>query len=394
LEDPQSESLTARPGPSDETVETPVTRSAHIPELDGLRGIAILLVMLFHFGAVSSLAGNAHSTRSIARKLFDGAVGTGWCGVDLFFVISGFLITGILFETKDSPRYYRTFYARRTLRIFPLYYGILIVVFLVLPVFSVRGIAPVENQAWFWLYGANFLRVLRGSEACGALEHFWSLAVEEHFYLVWPFVIFCLSRRAAMGVCGMIVVASLGLRVYLAMTGQSQAAYMLTPARVDAMAVGAFLALAIRGPGGVVAVLPRVRWGAVASGLVVGVLFVKRHGVLYHLGTDVQTFGYTALGIFFGTILLLAASAPSAWTFWLRGGFLPFVGKYSYGIYAYHFLLAPHFARLFPPQTLAPGLWGVFAYLALAMAASIAVAWLSWHAFEKHFLGLKRYFAY
>ena len=390
-----------RPGPSDETVESPRARSAHIPELDGLRGIAILLVMLFHFGAVSAHGNDETPARSVARKVFDRAVGTGWCGVDLFFVLSGFLITGILEESKGGPRYFRTFYARRTLRIFPLYYAILIVVFLVLPPRPIRGFGPLppeSSQLWFWLYGANFLRVLHGPEACGVLEHFWSLAVEEHFYLIWPLVVLCLSRRAAMGASMALVVAALGLRTYFVATGQSQAAYMLTPARVDAMAVGAFLALAIRGPGGVAVVLPGVRWGAILSGLVVGFLIVKRHGVLYHLGPDVQTIGYTALAVFFGATTLLAATASSSWALrlrrWLGAGVLPFVGKYSYGIYAYHFMLAPQFDRFLPPDLLGPGLLGVLAHVGLAMAATIAIAWLSWHAFEKRFLGLKRFFPY
>src|SRR5262249_55951728 len=238
-------------------------RGAYLRELDGVRGVAILLVMLFHFGAVVSEGG---APTGAASKLVQRAVGAGWCGVDLFFVLSGFLITGILYDTKGQPGYYRTFYARRTVRIFPLYYGLLVASFLVRPWAGLGPPAPEGYQGWFWLYLANVLRVVHGGEACGRLEHFWSLAVEEHFYLIWPFVVRTLGRAALLRACVGVGVAALAFRAFAVAKGWPFAAYMLTPARVDTMAVGAWLALAARGPGGAAAVLPRVRAAAAASG--------------------------------------------------------------------------------------------------------------------------------
>src|SRR5438874_11818359 len=128
------------------------TREAkHIPSLDGLRGLAIILVLLFHFtpeGGGHTLIGVL--TRWVSRL--------GWCGVDLFFVLSGFLITGILFDAKGSPHYFRNFYMRRVLRIFPLYYGVLLVVFIIVPLFKTMTADDwrlMNNQHWLWLYAAN-----------------------------------------------------------------------------------------------------------------------------------------------------------------------------------------------------------------------------------------------
>ena len=131
-------------------------RSAkHLPELDGIRGVAILLVLMFHFLGVITPAMARQSGVLLAMRRVGGM---GWCGVDLFFVLSGFLITGILLDTKSTGRFFRNFYARRTLRIFPLYYAVLVAVFVVGPL--VVPAAPgdhrlIADQAWFWLYGTN-----------------------------------------------------------------------------------------------------------------------------------------------------------------------------------------------------------------------------------------------
>jgi peptidoglycan/LPS O-acetylase OafA/YrhL len=156
----------------------------HIPALDGLRGIAILSVMLLHFtNAIAALPG---SPTSAARSVF----GWGWTGVDLFFVLSGFLITGILLDSKGHPLYFRSFYARRALRIFPLYYAALFLFFVVpraIPSVPATYSFAWHDQRWFWFYLGNFHPL--GPDAKQFIGQFWSLAIEEQFYLVWPLLI-------------------------------------------------------------------------------------------------------------------------------------------------------------------------------------------------------------
>src|SRR4051812_42732359 len=216
----------------------------HIPALDGLRGLAIILVLLFHFtpegiGATS------------AEKVLRSVASLGWCGVDLFFVLSGFLITGILYDAKGSPHFFRDFYMRRVLRIFPLYYGVLFLVFIVVPLLHPLTRASdqqfIHNQHWLWLYMANIPQALTNAWPLKTgwvnLNHFWSLAIEEHFYLIWPALVFLLQRRTLMRICTACIITALILRCLTYFLWNDTAAYVLTPCRMDELAMGALVAL-------------------------------------------------------------------------------------------------------------------------------------------------------
>lgn len=144
----------------------------HISALDSIRGVAVLLVILFH------------CYPTYITKL-------GWLGVDLFFVLSGFLITGLLLDAKGKNNYYRNFIVRRTLRIFPLYYFALLLCLVIVPIVFKSLLPPdygyyTANQLWFWTYTQNWLFSKTGFPENLTLVHFWSLAVEEQFYLFWP----------------------------------------------------------------------------------------------------------------------------------------------------------------------------------------------------------------
>src|SRR5580700_6952106 len=159
--------------------------ATRLPALDGIRGVAILLVLFYHlFRYDNSLLGRLSHH--------------GWLGVELFFVLSGFLITGILYDSRGEVHYFRNFYGRRVLRIFPLYYGFLAVAALLAPLLikaQLQGIHTyIHYQVWWWLYAANILESIKGW-ICAAFDPFWSLAIEEHFYLIWPLLIALAPKR-------------------------------------------------------------------------------------------------------------------------------------------------------------------------------------------------------
>jgi peptidoglycan/LPS O-acetylase OafA/YrhL len=179
--------------------------TAYSPALDGLRGIAIILVLLHHYTILDPI--------TPGEELLAQTVLIGWAGVDLFFVLSGFLITGILIDARGSNRYFSSFYARRTLRIFPLYYLIAFVTLLVLPRFAnlhalLAGSGAPTEQWPYWLYLTNFAIASRDDFLHGVLDITWSLAIEEQFYLVWAVVVWLCRPQALGWLCALIVVAA------------------------------------------------------------------------------------------------------------------------------------------------------------------------------------------
>ena len=175
----------------------PVWRaSEHIPALDGVRGLAILAVTLYRFGK------DLPTSNWFERSLQYG-IQFGNHGVDLFFVLSGFLITGVLIDSKKRPNYLLNFFVRRSLRIFPLYFTALMLFLILLPaLYGTRQPfqLAVENQFYLWTYLTNVKMSLADAWCFGSLDHFWSLAVEEHFYLLWPFVIYFCSPRMSLAI--------------------------------------------------------------------------------------------------------------------------------------------------------------------------------------------------
>jgi peptidoglycan/LPS O-acetylase OafA/YrhL len=358
--------------------------SGHLPSLDGVRGLAILMVLAHNFNLPTSATG-------LRNHVFGVLSDSGWIGVQLFFVLSGFLITGVLLDARNTDNYYRTFFGRRVLRIFPLYYATLFVAFAVLPVFTVHA-PDGRHQVWLWTYLSNW------TEPAGygvpAFPHFWSLAVEEQFYLLWPFVVRHLAPRRLLHVCLGLVVGGLAVRIGLRAAGvSSEAVYMWTICRVDALAAGGALAVALRWPA-VAAQLDRRRGPILKTAAVLIMAgFVITRG--YPRATLVsQTAGYTILTVVFTALVLSAVMGE------LRGGpvrrvlstpLLRAFGKYSYAIYVFHAplhqLLSPYFMRWAGTARL--GLRYEVGYMLLASALTFGVAILSYHLLEKRFLALK-----
>jgi peptidoglycan/LPS O-acetylase OafA/YrhL len=385
-------------------LKTHAPTAGRIPALDGIRGIAILFVMVYHFWGIGVKPGSA-----LWERAYAGVAGMGWAGVDLFFVLSGFLITGILYDSRESQHYFRVFYSRRTVRIFPLYYASLALFFWIIPgvLFHLhRGqlaYIHMSNLAklFAWTYVMNWYMGLKGFDVVAQpLQHFWSLAVEEQFYLIWPLLVLTLSRRRLMALCGGLMAFGLALRAVLFSVHLPYAAYTWTLARADSLAIGGLVALAFRDPNDRETLL---KWAqALALPAFAAIILVRILNPLCTKGPGntptffMSTFELSFLGIFFGASLAKAVSLreQSIAHRVLGSSFLQFFGKYSYGMYVCHLPLMAFFVRaginsdrllkVFHSQLLA-----IIGVNALSFAATIAVSLLSWNLFEKHWLKLK-----
>ncbi len=371
----------------------PPKKDAHIPELDGVRGIAILLVLLFHF--------QGHRPDSVPRVL-GLPFSLGWSGVDLFFVLSGFLITGILLDSRHADNYFAAFYARRVLRIFPLYLLTIFAYFeIVLPIAHHFGQWQSLNgdlQIWYWLHLSNW-RSAFGHDV-PLLSHIWSLSIEEQFYFIWPMVVLFVEPTELAYVCLMLMGAALFLRGAFANSLYGfDFLYRLTPFRMDSLAAGSLIALLVRDAQWFAFVksrLGRLTFAAVSMLLLVLFFSSRTSSTSAPLTTTV---GYTAFGLAYGCLVFFAYcySGSSMWRVrTLRSRFLRALGKYSYAIYIIHVPIAiyqtSYVARI--SQGLPAGTQIALWLLSIAFGGlvSFALALASWHLLEKHFLRLKHWF--
>jgi peptidoglycan/LPS O-acetylase OafA/YrhL len=363
--------------------------NVRIPAVDGLRGIAVLAVVQYH---IQMFLG-ANSPHHI-----------GWAGVDLFFVISGFLITGILLDSRQDPHYYRAFYARRTVRIFPIYYVSLLCAFLIAPSVlaalgrgeSIEPVLRLSAQGWAWSYMLNWLMGLQSfNAACLYIQHFWSLSVEEQFYLCWPTVVRRITRRRLFVTCGCLMAVALAARVALHILHLPGAAFAWTVCRVDSLAVGAAIAGAARNTGDW-AVFSRFAPRLAALSLTAIAAIVALRRTAYQEDPWIGTAGISLLAVFFGAALILGVNARASgrYSTLLRSRLLAFFGKYSYGIYVFHHPIVVGLAwrhallrRLADTPLGYPG--ATLVLYALATGLTIVCALISWHLIERPFIRLK-----
>jgi len=364
----------------------------HINSLDGLRGIAFLLVFLRHY----TLTTHADS-HLLGLAMFVGQ--GGWMGVDLFFTLSGFLITGILLDTRNAPGYLRNFYARRTLRIFPLYYGVFLLLFLLTPVLHLQW--HLGHIAYL-LYVGNIAYLMNGTLATVkpwiSLLHFWSLALEEQFYLLWPWIVLFIARRrhlalACLGLSVSALVLRLSLLFIFPTDRACELSYALLPTHMDGLLYGALAALWVRARP-LLSIQPLARRISLVAVGAMAIIFAV-NGFDFHT-ISMDTVGYPVLAALFTSVLVQALN-PGSWASRL-GSLRPlrFFGKYSYGLYVYHILFLPGLA---PCQHelqnwLHSVLWGGLLFDMLMLAGTTALAVLSYHVYEKRWLSLKRFFEY
>lgn len=373
-----------------------------MPVLDGLRGLAMLMV-LFHHLVILAPAGWFASG---ILQLFD----LGKHGLDLFFVLSGFLITGILLDSRGQRHYFRNFYARRTLRVFPLYYAVLALILLILPVLLGQGRAlyplvrswTIERQEWPWYVGyvSNFLFVARDSFGPPALDVTWSLAIEEQYYLAWAIAVCFLTPRRAAWLCGGVIVISPLVRLVSGLSGASWLqVYLATPCRMDGIAAGSLLAALLRLPECRPERLLRVA-RIVATAAACGLILLYPGKFLYGMKAVGLVAGFSLTSLLFAAVMLLLLFAPAgdraAGVF--GGRWLGFFGKYSYAIYLTHMPVRDIMRRLLFTDAQLSGLHGLsllgrqVLYFVIGIGGPVALACLSWHLYEKQWLKLKRHF--
>lgn len=382
--------LTSDLSEAPQAVPAPANRT-YYPVLDGIRAMAFLAVFGVHYGALP----------------------WGWGGVDVFFVLSGFLITGILFDTRDQSHRARNFYIRRTLRIFPLYYGVMLLLVLSYPFLR-------WQWTWAWLlwpaYLGNFLRGLHPFSPGMPLQlaadfqplsrtihgfklllgHFWSLCVEEQFYLFWPWVVFYVrDRKKLMTICAAAVVICLCLRIggehllpkYML---DQEVLYRWTPFRVDALLLGGWLALAERGPVRRRLFQMAKPCFALLSGIAIVWLvrnqFVHRGATAYVYPPWTHTWALTYLDLWAASLIVYAIQ-PGTWSFRLFDlRPLRWVGRISYGAYVFHDIFHEQIEKLCY-------LAGVHhlerTCAAVGLAITLLLSWASFRWFEAPFIRLK-----
>ena len=359
----------------------------HCLELDGVRGIAIVAVTLYRF--INELDPAGSPLLAFARAFLS----VGERGVDLFFVLSGFLITGILLQTKSKSGYFRNFIARRALRIFPLYFATLLVCLFLLPRLLSTKIfdLPSDNQFYLWTYTPNLCMAWENSWCFGPLDHFWSLAVEEHFYLLWPIAVCFLSLNTLLRVSFAIALGVGILRAFASLWPELTVAVdVLTIFRCDALCMGAALAVIM-----VQRVhIDRMTWFAkrclpfLVIACLVFLVTGKRWMTLPH--TIVPALMVVVLAI------IVTGKKSDGLSQQLRSPCLRWFGKYSYGMYVVQLPLV----TLLPISTL---IWALgmealhplivsLVYLVIMVSLTSAIAYASFHQFENRFLSLKRYF--
>ncbi|MDP4263021.1 MAG: acyltransferase [Bacteroidota bacterium] len=357
---------------------TTPTRS-YYPALDGLRGMAILLVIA------------CHNLNFIPGFEF------GWIGVDLFFVLSGFLITDILLSTKASKNFLQNFYIRRILRIFPLYYGVLLVFFILAPAFRYLDVQYNyyhSHQVMSWFHLQNWLYIFnRKPNDFLLMNHFWSLSLEEQFYLVWPLVIFAVKgtrqlSQIVYGILGACIIGRFASWLYFG-DGYTNF-YFQYMTRVDGLCVGSLVAI-WRFSSNEQAGRKVIRLALLLLGIHLFVFILAKTAIanMPHF----SFFGYSSIAAILGVIIFFAVKKRNMFSkALLENPVLRYFGRISYGLYVYHWPILILAKLYFLDKLLNNGFSytsGIMTVSLGAFAVALLTATASYYLFEKKILLLK-----
>ncbi len=360
--------------------------TTRIPQLDGVRGLAILLVLIWHY-AVAPLQPSV----SDWAPWFKTILGFTWSGVDLFFVLSGFLIGGILLDNRDASNYFKAFYARRIFRIWPIYlvwFGVFLI-----GLIAVNTVAPHAPFAWqfqqpqpLWAYGSltqNWTMAASGTFGAPWLDVTWSLAIEEQFYLILPLLIRFLPTRYLIPLLIGLILSAPILRTLLFVTvpHPDLVVYVLTPCRADALLLGVLCAYAMRKP----------RWRDYFQRnlkALYGLLLIFAGGTamlaLSHSSFALASWGYTWLAGMYATLLVIVMTAKAGLAPRLfKNRTLRWLGAIAYGTYLFHQAFNGLMHSLLLNQQPRIAIWADLIVSLMAVALTLGVALLSWCYFER-----------
>ncbi len=352
----------------------------YIPELDGLRGIAILLVITFHYF-------------SETFTIFS----IGWSGVDLFFVLSGYLITSRLILTLRKPGYFRRFYKNRILRIFPLYYATLIGFYLIIPHFIpsyyFENLKFYRNhESSFFLFFENWTFINHPGILQNHLQVLWSLAVEEQFYLIWPFFIFFFvdsKHLKTILVIWLLVIVLFRTMIYLLYPDNFYVFFYNSFCRMDAFITGATLFLIHK------KILKPVHSYIVAIAVAsafAGIIIWKTNPAT---SPFIPTIGLTCLAILYALIIHIAVQKKyRVISHFLNWPWLIFIGRISYGLYIFHWIILRFsfepISNYINIRFLTGRVLSNYLTLFVCLILSFVVSIISYRYYESFFLKLKR----
>lgn len=349
---------------------------ARVAELDGLRGLAILPVLVFHLTATLRMP--------LWLAYFTQA---GWLGVDLFFVLSGYLITGILVDTAGREDYYKRFITRRVCRIFPLYYAVLgIALCLDYGPWPIRWDGFRHFGGWWYtVFLGNFPVFHQNQWPTPAMTPMWSLQVEEQFYLTFPLLVAVLPRSVLRGLltAALLIAPLVRLGLHIVMPTNIAGAYVLAPCRMDSLAMGALIAIAVRD-------FPQrlqARWIApvtAAAGL--GVVYICRVYGPTPWAVQMRIAGYSLADLFFAGLLILVIAQRRAGLLRIfQTRWLVWTGTISYGLYLLHGPANGVVRKVVPAFGISPD---SVVESAIGLVAAFGAAWASAVFFERPILRL------
>ena len=368
-------------------------KEPHVPVLDAIRGLAIALVLFIHIGI--SLA---TSENGFARFVYD-LSSSCWIGVDLFFVLSGFLITGILFDTRDATNYFKAFYARRFLRIFPIYYGFLCLLLILTVPLQIHW----NGRQFVYLLYLQNTRIQKDIFSAPFspylnVGHFWSLAVEEQFYCLWPALVFLVRNRAKLIQLALVVLGgSLLIRIAMVHVHVSYwMIYIFTPARADSLMMGAILALLFRCDDTLRQWLkPAATILLPISLAILVMLSIPTHGLDFSTSA-VAIGGYSIVALASASVITLSLTSAT-FSHAVNWPILRWLGKYSYGIYVLDLPIMDLLLHLKKVSAFTASHNDITLTFLVTLAAAIPgilAAYLSYNLYEARFMRLKARFPY